>query len=171
MKRILSFALVLFSMNSWAVAPGDTVTNILLEYGDGQKVSGGAFNTDEMKGKVAVLFYVDPDEKDLNEAFSEALAAKKYDQNKYKSYAVINMAATWLPNFAIASSLKEKQEKFPNAVYVMDMRKNFVKKWELGDDTSVVVIMDKEGKVLYRHDGKLDQGEMKKAFDLIEANL
>ncbi len=171
MHLFLSFLFLFFSWNAFAVAPGDTVSNIVLEYGEGKKVTGEAFDSDEMKGKVAVLFYVDPDEKDLNEDFSAALADKKYDSTKYKSYAVINMAATWLPNFAIASSLKEKQEKYPNAVYVMDMRKNFVKKWGLGDDTSVVVIMDKDGKVLYRHDGKLDENEMKKAFALIEANL
>lgn len=171
MKKIFSFCLALISLNAFAIAPGDTVTNILLEYGDGKKVEGGAFNSDEMKGKLAVLFYVDPDEKDTNEAFSQALADRRFSLDKYASFAIINMAATWLPNFAIASSLEEKQKKYPRTVYVMDLKKNFVKKWGLGDDASVIVIMDKSGKVLYRHDGKMSDGEIKKAMAIIETNI
>lgn len=171
MKALVSLVLFLVSFNSFAISPGDTVTTILLEYGDGQKVEGGAFTTDSMKGKLAVLFYVDPDEKDTNEPFAEALRKKNFSLDKYSSFAVINMAATWLPNFAIAGSLKEKQKKYPRTVYAMDMKKKFVKEWGLGDDASVIVIMDKDGKVLYRHDGKLDDAEIKKAISVIEANL
>lgn len=171
MKTLVSLVLLLVSFNSWAVSPGDTVTTIVLEYADGQKVEGGPFSTDSMKGKLAVLFYVDPDEKDTNEPFAEALRQKNFSLDKYSSFAVINMAATWLPNFAIASSLKEKQKKYPRTVYAMDMKKKFVKEWGLGDDASVIVIMDKAGKVLYRHDGKLNEEEINKAISVIEANL
>jgi len=174
MKMKMIFALVLSFLihNAWAVAPGDMVTNLLLEYGEGKKVDGGgAFDTDSMKGKIAVLFYVDPDVKDLNEGFSQVLAKKNYSLDKYGSYAVINMAATWLPNFAIEASLAEKQKTYPRVVYVMDLRKNFVKKWGLSDDNSVVVIMDKTGKVLYRFDGKMEDAEIKKAIAVIDANI
>lgn len=171
MKALTIAFAALFSLASFAVAPGDSVTNILLEYSEGKKVEGGAFNSDEMKGKLAVLFYVDPDEKDTNEDFSQALATKNYSLEKYGAYAVINMAATWLPNFAIASSLKEKQKQYPRTVYVMDLKKNFVKKWGLSDDASVIVIMDKAGKVLYRFDGKMNAQEIKKAINIIEANI
>tara|TARA_R110000868_G_scaffold117600_3_gene312213 strand:- start:8030 stop:8551 length:522 start_codon:yes stop_codon:yes gene_type:complete len=171
MKKVLSLFLALSSLQAFAIAPGDTVSKIVLEYGEGQKVEGGAFSTDEMKGKLAVLFYVDPDEKDTNEAFSQALVEKNYSLDQYSSFAIINMAATWLPNFAIASSLKEKQKKYTRTVYAMDLRKNFVKQWALSDDASVIVIMDKEGKVLYRHDGKMDDSEIQKAIKIIEANI
>lgn len=173
MKKLLSiFVTATLLMNlSYAVGPGDTVTKIFLEYGDGGKVDGTAFDTDSMKGKVAVLFYVDPDEKDTNEPFAETLRQKDFNREKYSSFAIINMAATWLPNFAIASSLQEKQKKYPFTVYAMDMKKRFVKEWGLGDDASVILIMDKTGKVIYRHDGKLSDEEIKKAVTLIEANL
>lgn len=171
MKGFVSLVLLLASFNCFALAPGDTVSTIVLEYGDGQKVEGGAFTTESMKGKLAVLFYVDPDEKDTNEPFAEALRQKDFSLDKYSSFAVINMAATWLPNFAIASSLKEKQKKYPRTIYAMDMKKRFVKEWGLGDDASVIVIMDKNGKILYRHDGKLDDAEISKAIAVIEANL
>ncbi len=172
MKKTFALLISLVSLNLWAVAPGDMVSNIMLEYGEGKKVDGGgAFDTSVMKGKVAVLFYVDPDVKDMNEAFSQALAKKNYSLEKYGSYAVINMAATWLPNFAIEASLAEKQKQYPRVVYVMDFRRNFVKKWGLSDDSSVIVIMDKAGKVVYRYDGKMDNSEIQKAFAAIDANL
>src|SRR5690606_13850406 len=125
MKALLA-VLFLFAMNVHAVEVGNVPPSILLEYGDGGKVEGGAFNSDSMKGKLAVLFYVDPDEKDTNEPFAEALRQKNYNREIYSSFAIINMAATWLPNFAIASSLKEKQKIYPYTTYAMDMKKRFV---------------------------------------------
>jgi len=55
-------------------------------------------------GKVYVLFYVDPDEKDTNNEASDALDREKFPSEKFQTVGIINMAATWLPNFAISSA-------------------------------------------------------------------
>ena len=47
------------------------------------------------------------------------------------------MDATWLPNFAISSALEEKQEKYPNAIYVRDYDKILVKEWNLLTTTAM----------------------------------
>ena len=69
---------------------------------------------------------VDPDESDLNNHVSEALKAEKFPLEKYGSIAIINMAATWLPNFALNMKLKSKQENYKNTVYVKDLQKILV---------------------------------------------
>jgi hypothetical protein len=93
----------------------------------GERVQGGPWSSEELKGKVHVLFYVDPDKKDLNNEASEALNAEKFSFKRFQSVAVINMAATWLPNFAISSALKEKQKRYPKTIYVRDYQKVLVK--------------------------------------------
>ena len=74
----------------------------------------------ELQGKVDVVFYVDPDEKDTNNEASDALDREKFPSDKFQSVGIINMAATWLPNFAISSALKDKQKRYPETIYVRD---------------------------------------------------
>jgi predicted transcriptional regulator len=138
---------------------------------NGGKLDGSAFTSKDLKGKIKVLFYVDPDEKDLNNHVSEALADEKFPLTKYGSIAIINMAATWLPNFAIAKSLKSKQKKYPDTLYVKDLKKVLVKKWDLSDDDSNVLLFDKDGNVLFNSYGKLTAGELKLLISLIRSNL
>jgi YtfJ family uncharacterized protein len=137
----------------------------------GGRLDGTPWSSDEMRGKVSVLFYVDPDKKDLNNEASEALAAEKFSLEKYQSLGIINMAATWLPNFAISSSLEEKQKKYPNTIYVRDYKKVLVKKWNIADDTSDVLAFDKAGKLIFRKDGKLNAEDIAQLIKVIKENL
>jgi hypothetical protein len=118
-----------------------------------------------------VLFYVDPDEKDTNNETSEALDKEKFPTEKFQSLAIINMAATFMPNFLINSSLKEKQEKYPRTLYLRDYKKVLVQEWKLADDSSDIVAFDKAGRVLFRKDGKLAPEEIQKLLKVIKDNL
>jgi len=85
--------------------------------------------------------------------------------------AIINMAATWLPNFAISSSLKEKQKRYPRTIYVRDYKKVLVKAWNLADNNSDVLAFDRQGKLIFRKDGKLTPAEISNLLELIRKNL
>jgi len=119
---------------TWAeVQMGQVPPLVELKEKLGGRLDGTPWSSDEMKGKVHVLFYVDPDKKDLNNGASEALAAENFSLDKYQSVRIINMAATWLPNFAISSSLEEKQKKYPNTIYVRDYKKVLVNEWNIAE--------------------------------------
>mgnify|MGYP000284103814 FL=1 len=91
---------------------GKIPPKIVLEGDLGGRLDGTAWNSEELiSGKVMVLFYVDPDESDLNNHVSDALKAENFPLDKYGSVGMANMGATWLPNFAINIKLKSKQEK------------------------------------------------------------
>jgi predicted transcriptional regulator len=117
------------------------------------------------------MFYVDPDEKDTNSHFSAALKEKNYNRANYRSLAIINLAATWKPNFAIESVLKEKQVEFPDTIYVKDKKSVLVKEWGVADDASNILIFSKSGKLLFYKSGAMSKDDMTKAFSLIENNL
>jgi uncharacterized protein len=154
-----------------ALEIGEVPPKVELKEKLGGRLDGKPWSSEELQGKVFVLFYVDPDEKDTNNPASEALDKEKFPSDKFQSYAIINMAATWMPNFAINSALKEKQERYPKTIYVRDMKKVIVQAWKIADDSSNVLAFDKKGKLLFRKDGKLNNEEIQKLIKAIKDNL
>ncbi len=164
--------LAVLSMTAFAAPPvGEKPKSLTLEKNEGGRVTGEAWKSDEITGKVFVLFYVDPDLSDLNNAASEALKAEKFSKEQYQSLAVINMGATWLPNFAIDGKLKAKQKDYPDTIYVRDIHKLLVKEWKLADDNNDVIAFDKDGKVIFAHEGKLDAAKIKELIEAIKAHF
>ena len=165
--------LMLFPTMVLAELPiGEIPPKLVLKDDLGGKLDGTQWSSEELvSGKVIVLFYVDPDESELNNHVSDALKAENYPKEKYGSIGMANMAATWLPNFAINMKLKSKQEKHKETVYVKDLEKTLVKKWGLSDDNSDVVVFGKDGRVLYSVDGKFTDAQVKDIVKVVWDNL
>lgn len=169
MKHLLKlFVLVFFvAQSAWAgIEMGQVPPKVDLKDKLGGRLDGTPWSSSELTGKVHVIFYVDPDEKDLNNDASEALKAEKLPRDKFQSFAIINMAATWLPNFAISSALKDKQKQYPTTIYVRDYKKVLVNKWEIADDNNDVLAFDKNGRLFFKKYGKLNEKEIQ---DLLKA--
>jgi hypothetical protein len=170
MKKIVT-TLLLSTLATFALNIGEIPKEVTISGDNGGKVDGSAWSSSMLKDKVFVLFYVDPDKKEDSEKFVDALHAKNYDTEKYGSVAIINLKATWLPNFAIGKMLKKKQDSFPNTTYVKDKTKFLVDNWSLADDSSNVIVLDTTGKVLYLHEGMIDESEMQTIFKLLEKEI
>ena len=170
MKKIIS-TILFTTLATFAITVGEVPKEVVIENDNGGRIDGSSWSSSMLKDKVYVMFYVDPDEKDTNNALSETLKAKNYDLSKYGSVAIINLAATWLPNFAIESKLAEKQKEYRDTIYVKDKEKVLVKEWELADDSSDILLFDKDGKLLYSFAGKLDASEIQKVVDLIDGHI
>ena len=165
--------LMLFPTMVLAELPiGEIPPKVVLKDDLGGRLDGTQWSSEELAfGKVIVLFYVDPDESELNNHVSDALKAENYPKEKYGSIGMANMAATWLPNFAINMKLKSKQEQYKSTVYVKDLEKTLVKKWGLSDDNSDVVVFGKDGSVLYSVDGKFTDAQVKEIVKVVWDNL
>lgn len=162
----------LLSLNLWAVDIGTTPSNVIIDgLNGGMVLDGSAWDSSNIKDKVYVMFYVDPDEKDTNNEFSSILKEKKYDRSNYGSLAVINLAATWKPNFIIESLLQEKQEEFPDTIYVKDKNRLLVNEWKIEDDASNILIFSKQGKLLFYKSGKMSKEDIINAIKIIEGNI
>jgi len=168
-KIILGFLLIVGS--SMAIEVGKVPSIVSIDGKNGGKTDGTSWSSKMLKGKVHIVFYVDPDKKDLNKNLSNALKKRHFDRKKYGSVAIVNLAATWMPNALIESKLKSKQKKFPDTTYVKDKKKVLVSKWKLADDNSDILIFDKKGKLIYKKFGKLSGKEISAVLALIEKNL
>jgi YtfJ family uncharacterized protein len=171
--KCLIFVSAVFLINraAQAIEIGEIPPKIELREKLGGRLDGKPWSSEELQGKVHVLFYVDPDEKDTNNDASEALDREKFPGDKYQSVGIINMAASWLPNFAISSAVKDKQKRYPRTIYVRDYKKVVVGAWKIADDSSNVLAFDKEGKLIFRKDGKLTPEEIKVLIKLIYDHL
>ena len=168
---IFVIAAFLINQTAQAIEMGETPPTVELREKLGGRLDGKPWSSEELRGKVHVLFYVDPDEKDTNNDASEALDKEKLPGDKYQSVGIINMAATWLPNFAISSSLKDKQKRYPRTIYVRDDKKVLVNVWKIADDSSNVLAFDKQGKLIFRKDGKLTTDEIQRLIKAIRDHL
>jgi predicted transcriptional regulator len=171
LKLLLTALLTSLSLN--AVSVGEKPNTAIIEGDNGGLVlDGSAWSSKTLKDSVYVMFYVDPDQKGVNEHYSAALKAQNYrEKGNFQSIAIINLAATWKPNFAIEKILKSKQDESPKTLYVKDRNSVLVNEWNLEDDASNILIFDKTGKLLFYKSGKMEEDDIKKSFEIIEANL
>ena len=176
MKQLLEFLVIalvvtLAYTTAQSIEAGQVPSAVELKEKAGGRLDGTPWRSEELKGKVHVLFYVDPDEKDTNNEASEALDREKFPGEKFQSVAIINMAATWLPNFAISSSIEEEQKRYPRTIYVRDFKKVLVDAWKIADDSSNVLAFDKSGRMVFRKDGKLSPEDIQNLIKVIRDNL
>jgi len=171
--KIMGVILGIFLINTLvlAIEMGEVPPRVELKGNLGGHLDGKPWSSDELRGKVNVIFYVDPDEKDTNNPASEAIDKEKFPSDKFHSYGIINMAATWLPNFAISMALKEKQENYPRTTYLRDYKKFLVKAWKIADDSSDVLLFDKKGNLIFKKEGKLNAEEIQKLIKAIKENI
>jgi predicted transcriptional regulator len=108
---------------------------------------GKQFTMDTWAGKVLSISYVDPDESDLNEHYTDALKKAKDDgrlsDEHYKAFGIADCAATWKPNFAIKAIAGNKAKKY-NTTILFDTDATLRNAWGLAKDTSNVIILDKD---------------------------
>ena len=112
--KIILVVLGIFAINQAALAIeiGEVPPKVELKENLGGRLDGKPWSSEELQGKVNIIFYVDPDESDTNNPASEALSKEKFPADKVHTYGIINMAATWKPNFIISALLKKKQDKY-----------------------------------------------------------
>jgi len=154
-----------------AIEVGKVPPSVTIKGDNGGRTDGKAWSSASLKGKVHLVFYVDPDKKDLNEAFNQALKKESFASKDFASVAIINMAATWMPDAAIEMLLKKKQKEFARTTYVRDKKKVLVEKWALADDNSDIMIFNRKGELVYKKFGKLSQAEISKSIALIKKNF
>lgn len=110
--------------------------------------SGGKlYSMASWDGKVLLINYVDPDESDLNEHFTDAMKKAKDDgrlnDQSYKGIGIADCAATWKPNFAIRSIAGKKAKKY-NTTILFDYDASLRNAWGLRKDTANAVLLDKK---------------------------
>jgi predicted transcriptional regulator len=111
-----------------------------------EDANGKFYSMESWAGKVLMVNYVDPDEADLNEHFTDALKKAKDEgrlsHETYKGIGIADCAATWKPNFAIRVIAGKKAKKYKSTI-LFDYDAFLRNAWGLKKDTANIIILDK----------------------------
>ena len=146
MKKVFFMLTAIFLMigaSAWAVELRRDMAASNWSFPD---ADGNTFSMNSWAGKVLVINYVDPDESDLNEHFTEALKKAReaglLKDETYKAIGIADCAATWKPDFAIRAIAGRKAKKY-NTVILFDYDATLRTAWGLAKDTANVIVLDK----------------------------
>ncbi len=173
-KRIMILSLIGMTLFWSSLASADALMA-------GRKASDWSFKDSDDKvfsmeswaGKVLLINYVDPDESDLNEHFTDAMKKAK-DQGllkdeTYKGIGIADCKATWKPDALIRTIAGKKAKKY-NTVILFDYDASLRNAWGLETDTSNIILLDKNRIVRAIVRGKVPESEtaalVKMAIDL-----
>jgi predicted transcriptional regulator len=147
---------------------GDKASDFKLKDSTGKEYT---LEDPRFKGKVLYVAYVDPDEKDTNNHVEDELKKEKdsggLDKARYEGFGIVNLKASMMPNFLIKSAIKSKQEK-TGAVILLDYDYAILNLWGVKNDSSDVVVLDKERICRYVYNGKLPPEELTKMIQIIK---
>ena len=129
------------------------------------------YSMDSWAGKVLQVNYVDPDEQDMNEVYSEAIdkavkTDKIIDSTYFKGIGVVDTKSTWKPNGLIRTIAGNKAKKY-KTVILFDYKGTLQEIWGMPKDIYSVVILDKNRICRYVSSGKIPATENEKIIQLI----
>jgi len=154
-----------------AVNVGETLPHIILEKENGGTSKDKAWYSNTLKGKVHLILYMDPDKRTESQALLDALNSIEVDKQQYATVAIVNLAATWMPDAILEGLLSKKEKELKNTSFIFDKKKYLVAKWKMADDASNILIIDKNSKVIYKNIGKIPSKEIEKIIRLIHKSI
>ncbi len=163
--------LAVLSVALFAVEVGEVLPQAALSGKNGGLANEKAWQTSALKGKVHVLLYMDPDERKKVMPFLDKLNSVSLPSSEYSTVAIVNLAATWMPDALLETMLEKKQKELHNTQFIFDKTRHLVQKWEMKDDASNVLVLDKEMKILYKKSGILSAKDQIEILDLVNMTL
>ena len=121
--------------------------------------------------KNIIFFYIDPDRPKQNEEFTYEMERRHTATGpNIDGFGVLNLKDTMLPNAIIRSMARGRTEK-NNAIVLADDNRNLARAWGLGDCNNcfVLIVVSKEGELIYCKKGELTPEEQDEFFEFIEA--
>jgi predicted transcriptional regulator len=171
MKYILPLVCVIALLMGSAVYAEELVEGTRATEWAFQDAEGKSFTMASWAGKVLMINYVDPDESDLNEHFTDAVkkakdVEKRLFSETYKGIGIADCAATWKPNFAIRAIAGKKAKKY-NTTILFDYKAKLREAWGLQKDTSNIIVLDKQRVCRAIVRGRVDEAQIAALIDLM----
>ena len=145
---------------------------------DGTDISYETFNSDDLTGKIRTVYYMAARTgiEDINQPFIDGLIAAKLPEftpdGGYKTTTILNTGdAMWGTSGIAAGRLEDSQSETAYAFFVIDSEGLGLKAWGLKKKGTAIIVLDRDGKVLYFKDGEMSADEIASTVALIEKHL
>ncbi|WP_240329545.1 YtfJ family protein [Helicobacter suis] len=128
-----------------------------------------AWSSQSLPGKVRILQHIAgrKNVKAENQPLMDKIVAQHFDASKYQTTNIINVDdAIMGTGLFVRGETKKAKKEHPDSQVVMDNEGVVQKAWGLKKQESLIVVLDKEGKVRYVHEGRLSSAQVQQVIDL-----
>lgn len=110
--------------------------------------------------------------KKMNADLMTAITASQFPANQYQTTTIINQNdAMWGTGSFVKSSAEDSKEEFPWSSIILDADGVVAKSWQLQEESSAIIVLNKDGNVLFVKEGALEKEEIDRVINLISTNL
>jgi len=128
------------------------------------------WNSAQLSGKVRVIQHIAgrSSAKEANAALIEAIKAAQLPHDRYQTTTIVNTDDA-IPGTGmfVRSSIESNKKQYPWSQFIVDSNGAAKQAWQLEKGGSAIVVLDKQGTVLYAKDGALTQDEVKQVMALL----
>ncbi|ATG03550.1 MULTISPECIES: YtfJ family protein [Lelliottia] len=141
---------------------------------DNNKFSYKAWNSAQLPGKVRVVQHLAgrSSAKEKNASMIEAIKSANLPHDRYQTTTIVNTDDA-IPGSGmfVRSSLESNKKLYPWSQIIVDSNGVTRKAWQLEEESSAVVVLDKDGRVQWAKDGALTQEEVQQVIALLHKLL
>ena len=128
----------------------------------------------KLKGKTRVIQAIAgrSSAKKLNTELMQAITAAKFPEERYQTTSIINQDdSIWGTGSFVKSSAQDSKKEFPWSSMVLDEDGKVASTWELAEESSAIIVLDRTGLIKFVKEGALNSEEIQHVISLIQANL
>lgn len=141
---------------------------------DNDKFSYKNWNSSQLAGKVRVVQHIAgrTSAKEKNATLIEAIKAAKFPHDGYQTTTIVNTDDA-IPGSGmfVRSSIESNKQLYPWSQFIVDSNGLARKAWQLQEESSAIVVLDKDGRVQWAKDGALTQDEVQQVVALLHKLL
>ncbi|KJG24321.1 hypothetical protein UA70_16995, partial [Raoultella planticola] len=107
-----------------------------------------------------------------NATLIEAIKAAKFPHDRYQTTTIVNTDDA-IPGSGmfVRSSIESNKQLYPWSQFIVDSNGLARKAWQLQEESSAIVVLDKDGRVQWAKDGALTQDEVQQVVALLHKLL
>lgn len=135
----------------------------------GDSIQYKVWESKSLPGKVRILQHIAGRKsvKAKNQPLMDKIVAEHFDESKYQTTNIINVDdAIMGTGLFVRGETKKAKKEHPKSQVVMDNEGVVQKAWDLKKQESLIVVLDKAGKVRFVHEGKLNNAQMQQVIGL-----
>ena len=132
------------------------------------------WDTKELKGKVRTIQAIAGrlSARKMNKAFIAAVGKAHFDPDNYQTATIVNLDDVIpLTGFLAKNGAEEAKKKHWSSLVVLDENGIAAKTWSLKPESSAIIILNKQGTVVFFKEGKMSSEDQRLAFNLIISEL
>ncbi len=177
LRRLLTIALFLFPLMASAhnFVEGQRVVPIdISERGelvlDNGEISYKHWNSSQLEGKVRIVQYIAgrTSAKKKNSMLIKAIKAANLPNDRFQPTTIVNTDDA-IPGsgFFVRGKIEKNKRRYPWAQFIIDSQGLGRKAWQLDEESSTIVVLDKDGRIQWAKDGGLTPEEVSQAIALL----